>query len=64
MAGLTCALCGRSEMDVLRRRHIVPVCEGGTADDANLRLLCRPCHVNVTRDLMRRRAATSAGRGA
>lgn len=48
--------------------HTVPVCEGGgvrpgmTIDEAmaNLRTLCRPCHVEVTRELSRRRAKAAA----
>jgi len=47
-------LAGRSfwEMD-----HIVPVVEGGGGCTlANLRTLCRPCHLEVTRALRARRA--------
>lgn len=29
--------------------HIVPHCEGGTCEMSNLRTLCQPCHVKVTR---------------
>lgn len=28
--------------------HIIPVADGGTDNPANLRLLCRPCHVSIT----------------
>lgn len=29
--------------------HIVPVCEGGLCEPANLRTLCHPCHKVITR---------------
>ena len=34
--------------------HIVPLCESGAVDIENVRTLCRPCHIDVTRDLRRR----------
>ena len=37
--------------------HIIPLCEGGTNQTLNLRVLCRPCHRRVTRELAGRRAA-------
>lgn len=37
--------------------HIVPVAEGGTDEPTNLRLLCRPCHVEITGAWRRERAA-------
>lgn len=37
--------------------HVVPVCEGGTSERENLRVLCVPCHKAETRKLMARRAA-------
>lgn len=33
--------------------HILPVSAGGTDDPANLRLLCRRCHLAVTREWRR-----------
>jgi 5-methylcytosine-specific restriction endonuclease McrA len=36
--------------------HIVPLSEGGTNTDDNLRVLCRPCHVIVTAEWRRRKA--------
>ena len=38
--------------------HIVRVADGGTDDPANLRLLCIPCHAEVTRE---QRGATGEG---
>lgn len=43
--------------------HIVPVCEGGTSDDRNLRVLCVPCHKAETRKLAARRAARARTEG-
>jgi len=37
--------------------HEVPLIEGGTNDMTNLRVLCRPCHKRVTKELAGRRAA-------
>lgn len=37
--------------------HIKPVAEGGTDDPRNLRLLCVPCHRDVTRRWRRDKAA-------
>lgn len=42
----TCQLCFRVCMDHdLDVDHITPLAQGGTDDPANLRTLCRPCHV-------------------
>jgi 5-methylcytosine-specific restriction protein A len=35
--------------------HLVPLEEGGTDDDANLRTMCEVCHGKKTRGEMRRR---------
>lgn len=35
--------------------HIKPICEGGITVLDNLRLLCLPCHKQVTKELMSRR---------
>lgn len=43
--------------------HIVPIAEGGALARENLRTLCRPCHVIVTREF-RARIATSMRREA
>lgn len=40
--------------------HIVPVCEGGANELANLRTLCLPCHKAETRALAARRAQRRA----
>jgi len=37
-----CGLCGHSAEEV---DHITPLAYGGTDDPANLRALCRSCHV-------------------
>lgn len=42
--------------------HIVPVADGGDDRPDNLRLLCRPCHVRITTEWRRQRAA-SRGKG-
>lgn len=45
--GYRCVECGsrwRLECD-----HIVPRAEGGTHDLANLRTICRDCHIGLTR---------------
>lgn len=36
--------------------HIIPVADGGSDQPANLRLLCRPCHVTVTGEWRRGRS--------
>lgn len=36
--------------------HIVPLWEGGTDDEDNLQLLCRPCHKAKTREEAVRKA--------
>ena len=50
----------KAERDGLRIRweadHRKPICEGGDRSTANLRVLCRPCHVAETRALAARRA--------
>lgn len=46
----TCQLCFRVCMDHdLDCDHVVPKADGGTDDPANLRTLCRPCHVKRAR---------------
>lgn len=37
--------------------HRIPIVEGGELTPENLRVLCRPCHLNQTRLLAARRAA-------
>lgn len=37
----TCQTCGRPGSDV---DHIVPLARGGSNDEANLQVLCVPCH--------------------
>lgn len=54
-----CRICayecgGAGEVD-----HVIAVIEGGTDDPANLRLLCVPCHQDVTAAMTRRRASES-----
>lgn len=40
-----CVLCGGSMPEVeLRVDHIIPVCQGGTSVESNLRTLCFPCN--------------------
>jgi len=41
----SCGKAGRLECD-----HITPLAEGGTDDLANLRTLCRDCHIAITRE--------------
>ena len=42
----TCQLCFRVFLEHhLDVDHIIPKADGGTDDPANLRTLCRPCHV-------------------
>lgn len=52
--GHKCALCGKGAWEV---DHIKPVCEGGTGDLDNLRVLCTACHLRETRALSHRLAA-------
>ena len=49
--GGKCAACERvvfGKCDV-HLDHIVPLSQGGTDDDANLQVLCVPCHEDKTR---------------
>ena len=44
--GYTCQSCQRVFLEHhLDVDHIIPKADGGTDDPANLRTLCRPCHV-------------------
>ena len=40
-----CQVCGRAGHQV---DHIVALCNGGTDDDDNLQVICRPCHEDKT----------------
>jgi hypothetical protein len=41
----TCVLCGAKGADTpLAVDHIIPIAEGGTSDDTNLRTLCKDCN--------------------
>lgn len=44
--GRLCQPCRRADRLTLATEvdHIVPLCEGGSDDDANLEAICRPCH--------------------
>lgn len=43
--GYLCGYCGRGpDVVVLEIDHIIPVCQGGTNDDANLRTSCVDCN--------------------
>lgn len=42
-----CVKCGEPGVDV---DHIVPVMKGGQTEMDNLQLLCKPCHINKSRD--------------
>lgn len=44
--GRKCYLCGAEGCRAVD--HIVPVCEGGTEDDANLAAICDECHGRKT----------------
>jgi len=47
--GFKCVLCGANASTgaVLEVDHIVPVCDGGSNEDSNLRTLCHSCNVGV-----------------
>lgn len=46
-AGYTCSACGRFSAQ-LEIHHVVPLHRGGAPyDPANLRVLCRGCHIEV-----------------
>jgi|SRR6478609_1463279 len=42
MANLVCAACGSTEYPEID--HIMPIALGGTSEDSNLQILCRPCN--------------------
>ncbi|MGK2287273.1 HNH endonuclease [Pedomonas sp. V897] len=56
--GVTCARCERigtwerrqatDALPLLVVDHIVPLALGGTDEDSNTRVVCEPCHVDVT----------------
>lgn len=43
-----CGKAGRLECD-----HIVPLADGGTDDLANLRTLCRDCHITLSAEALK-----------
>lgn len=44
--GFRCQLCGVGAKDaLLELDHIVPLCKGGSNDDANIRTLCYECNI-------------------
>jgi hypothetical protein len=48
--------CGRcNKVARLTRHHIVPRSEGGSDDEANIELVCRPCHDKIHRMAARTR---------
>lgn len=49
--------------DLWEADHIVPVVEGGTHAQVNLRTLCHPCHKQTTRALATRRRKSSVVAG-
>ncbi|MDR5825843.1 HNH endonuclease signature motif containing protein [Caballeronia sp. LZ043] len=54
--GYRCSICGRvwqAHLDQID--HDVPLEQGGSNDDSNLRPLCDPCHKAKTADEARRR---------
>lgn len=60
-----CSICGEAKMTDHKSRpkplwemdHTIPVSEGGgSCGLENLRSLCRPCHLSVTKELAGRRA--------
>ena len=42
--GAKCSLCGSTQK--LQIDHILPVCNGGTNELSNLRILCKKCNIN------------------
>ena len=57
--------CNRCKKSLpLTRHHIVPRSEGGSDDEDNIELVCRPCHDRIHRARTRPRASTKAERRA
>jgi 5-methylcytosine-specific restriction endonuclease McrA len=57
-----CQICGtETQMIGFDVDHIVPLVEGGTNAMENLRILCRPCHLNETKKLRARLSAKRKG---
>ena len=62
----TCQCCGQSAPNVrLEVDHIIPVAEGGTDDETNLRTTCYACNRgrNALAAMLRRRVAARAAKG-
>lgn len=49
--GCRCEKCGRRGVR-LELDHIIPIADGGTNEESNLQLLCRPCHLKKTHQEM------------
>lgn len=52
--GCRCEKCGKRGIR-LELDHIIPIKEGGTNEEENLQLLCRPCHLKKTHQEMENR---------
>lgn len=56
-----CRICGVFSTEIkMEVDHIIPVCEYGTSDYDNLRLLCKPCNRSKGREEGRRAIARKA----
>jgi hypothetical protein len=61
--GFTCVYCGRQPPDVcLQVEHVIPVCQGGTNDEANLRCSCAECNAGKGANTIEQAQPTEAAR--
>lgn len=49
LADFKCEKCGYAKYDKLQFDHIKPLCVGGGSDIDNGQVLCKPCHVEKTK---------------